>query len=100
MVQVGKGRIVRFRFDHPSTEQVYLVGDFNDWNECSHPMHRVHSQWVLDILLPPGEFEFKYLVGTNWFNDYAADKYVPNCWGSENSVVVVHETNLAEEIAA
>jgi hypothetical protein len=41
--------------------------------------------------LEPGhDYQFRYLVdGETWLNDPAADKYVPNPFGSENSVVIV-----------
>ena len=36
------------------------------------------------------EYEFRYLVdGTVWHNDWYADKYVTNVFGSENSVIVL-----------
>jgi 1,4-alpha-glucan branching enzyme len=97
MVWIGDGEIVRFCFDHKANSQVYLVGDFNGWNETSHPMHKVKGKWILDLHLPLGEYEFKYLAGNIWYNDHAAHKYVPNCWGSENSVVVVTPLESAVE---
>lgn len=85
------GRI-RFTFVRPTDQTVYLVGDFNDWNELSHAMIRYPDHGhVLELALPPGEYEYKYKVGRIWYNDYDAPKYVPNPWGSENSVVVVPE---------
>ena len=41
-------------------------------------------------MLPKGnEYQFRYLVnGRDWHNDWHADKYVPNKYGSDNSVVV------------
>ncbi len=89
MIYIGKDQKIEFIFDHPCYEQVYLVGDFNEWNEKSHPMECANGKWKLAVELPPGEYEFKYLAGKQWYNDYAAHKYVPNCWDSENSVVVV-----------
>ena len=89
MIQVGTGGKTRFIFDHSSDEQVFLVGDFNNWNENTHPLNQVDGHWEIDMELPPGEYEFKYLAGKIWYNDYAAHKYVENPWGDENSVVVV-----------
>lgn len=35
-------------------------------------------------------YEYRFLLdGLTWENDSQADKYVPNAYGSENSVVVV-----------
>jgi hypothetical protein len=36
------------------------------------------------------EYQFRYLLdGAIWENDWSADKYVQNSFGSDNSVVVV-----------
>ncbi len=83
------GKIV-FVFDRSAKEQVYLVGDFNNWDEKSHPLKRgKDDKWSIKLSLNPGEYEFKYKVGTQWYNDYDAHKYVPNAWGSDNSVIVI-----------
>ncbi len=89
MTILGTNRNVRFVFDYTPQQQVYLVGDFNHWNETSLPMQPVKEKWNLDITLSQGEYEFKYLAGKQWHNDNQAHKYVTNGWGSENSVVVV-----------
>ena len=84
---------VRFVFEHSVDLPVYLVGDFNGWNESSHLMEpQDDGTYQALVKLPPGEFEFKYKCGAVWHNDPCAHKYVPNCWGSENSVVVVSPT--------
>ncbi len=46
--------------------------------------------WHITLELDQGrEYQFRYLVnGTDWHNDWHADKYVPNRFGSDNSVVV------------
>jgi 1,4-alpha-glucan branching enzyme len=69
--------------------QVHLVGDFNQWNESSHPMEKSgkHFKLSLDLELDQ-RYQFRYLVnGTDWHNDWEADEYVPNAFGGENSVV-------------
>jgi 1,4-alpha-glucan branching enzyme len=83
---------VRFAFAEAVDMSVFLVGDFNNWDEQSHPMELQDDGTYQAILkLGSGEFEFKYKCGNVWFNDRTAHKYVRNCWGSENSVVVVQE---------
>lgn len=73
-------------------ETVHLVGDFNDWNEQSHPMEALKDgRFKLVVSLEAGrEYQFRYLVnGTIWHNDWHADKYAPNPYNGDNSVVVV-----------
>ena len=36
------------------------------------------------------EYKFRYFIdGTRWENDWCADKYVPNTFGSDDSLVIV-----------
>jgi 1,4-alpha-glucan branching enzyme len=90
MVEFLPDGIVRFAFMIPTDQSVCLVGDFNEWDEKSHPMRRsADHTHILEVTLKPGEYEYKFKVGKVWYNDDFAHKYVPNPWGSENSVVVV-----------
>ncbi len=91
----SKPGYVLVTFELPSAiwaEKVNLVGEFNDWNRASHPLQqsRDDSVWRITLELPRGrEYQFRYLVNdTDWHNDWQADKYVPNPFGGDNSVVV------------
>jgi len=69
---------------------VHLVGDFNNWDETSTPMKRQKdgSFKVTIELEKDREYQFRYLVDQHeWHNDWAADKYVPNPFMGDNSVV-------------
>lgn len=72
-------------------ETAYLVGDFNNWDEKATPMKLVkkNGQFNITLELETGrEYQFRYLVnGTEWHNDWHADKYVPNPFSGDNSVV-------------
>jgi 1,4-alpha-glucan branching enzyme len=72
-------------------ETAYLVGDFNEWNETRTPMKKLKKgRFTVTLELEKGrEYQFRYLVnGEEWQNDWHADKYAPNPFGEENSVVV------------
>ena len=88
--------VVRVTFELPPTvwaESVNLVGDFNGWDPTSLPMSRGRREggWRLTLDLRRGrEYQFRYLVnGTEWCNDWDADRYVTNPFGGDNSVVVL-----------
>lgn len=88
------GRKVRVTFEVPSSiwaERVNLVGDFNDWDTAAHEMRQARNDgnWRITIELPAGrQYQFRYLVnGRDWHNDWHADKYLPNRFGTDNSVV-------------
>jgi len=87
-----------FKFRAQEAKQVFLAGDFNNWNEQSHAMRRAGEVWSLTLELPPGEHRFKYLVDGFWHNDLEAHKYVPNVWGSDDSVVIVPEPPVEPQV--
>ncbi len=80
---------------------VYLVGEFNGWNPTSHPLvqNRRNPNWHITLELEANrEYQFRYLLdGEKWVNDCDADRYVPDQYGGENSVV---STRLEEEETA
>ena len=87
---------VTVRFDLPSViwaDSIHLVGDFNNWSHTSHPMTRDRDgdTWYIVLELERGrEYQFRYLSnGTDWHNDWKADKYVTNPFGGTNSVVAI-----------
>jgi 1,4-alpha-glucan branching enzyme len=72
-------------------ETVHLVGDFNNWSETSTPMKKLKGgKFTVTLDLDKGrEYQFRYLVNsTEWHNDWHADKYVPNPFSGDNSVVI------------
>jgi 1,4-alpha-glucan branching enzyme len=89
------GRVCRVTFQLPPTvnaQTAQLCGDFNDWNTNSHPMRRSkNGGFTLTLSMETNqEYRFRYLLdGDRWENDWAADGYVPNDFGSEDSVVDV-----------
>ena len=49
------------------------------------------GSFSITLDLEPGrEYQFRYLVNNSeWHNDWQADKYTPNPFSGDNSVVVV-----------
>jgi len=87
------GKTCRVTFSVPAeveATEVYLCGEFNDWNETSHPLkRRKDGRFSTTLALETGrEYRFRYLLdGERWENDWEADAYAPNEFGSEDSVV-------------
>ena len=67
-----------FRVWAPHAEQVFLVGDFNDWSE-SHPMLRTGTSGCYGILLEKERFSvlsrYKFKVRSAQGDVYKADPY-------------------------
>ena len=78
-----------------AADSVKLVGDFNEWNlkEAVEMKALKKGGFKTVLSLEVGKsYEFRYLINDEtWENDWEADKYVPNEFGTENSVVVLEE---------
>ena len=89
------GRSCRVIFELPpevNVETSHVCGEFDEWDRTAHPMkRRKDGSFTVSIPLKPGqEYRFRYLLdGERWENDGHADAYVPNPFGSEDSVVRV-----------
>lgn len=70
-------------------QSVALAGEFNNWAPAPMSKRRKDGVFYAKVRLPKNNrFQFRYLVdGHTWINDDAADAYVPNQHGSDNSVV-------------
>ena len=91
------GRSCRVTFELPSevnAQKACLCGDFNRWSQDSHPMkRRKDGSFVLTISLKPGQqYRYKFFLdGERWENDWAAEDYLPNDQGSQDSVVIIEQ---------
>lgn len=70
-----------------------LVGEFNGWDTSATPLKKTKGIWKVSLVLESDrEYQFRYFVnGSEWHNDEAADKYVPNNIDGDNSVVVTEQ---------
>ena len=96
------GKKFQVTFTMPAIEGVqslHLCGEFNAWSETATPMRREgDGSWNATLTLDAGKsYVFRYKDDHGqWHNDWAADAYVPNQFGTENSVLDL----AAQEIAA
>ena len=91
-VNTSKGRVARVTFSLPGSiwaDSIYLVGDFNGWNETSHPLSLGRDQdWSITVDLELNrEYQFRYRKDGEWINDNQADAYSQNPYGSDNFIV-------------
>jgi 1,4-alpha-glucan branching enzyme len=85
-----KRQKVTFSFETRIAKDVILVGDFNAWNPKIHPMKMNKiGIWNKAVMIPPGRYEYKFLVDGNWALDPRNDQSSPNCFGTLNSVLQV-----------
>lgn len=87
---------VTFRLNpEVNADTAYVCGDFNDWDQTANKMRSLKSGgYSLTLRLEPGQYRFRYWVdGERWENDWEADGYAPNDFGSEDSLVVVDDAS-------
>jgi len=83
-----KRQKITFSFESSDAKEVILMGDFNNWNSKKHPMKKDdNGKWTRAVLLPPGQYEYKFLVDGQWKEDPQNDRICSNKFGSYNNVV-------------
>ncbi|MBX3011847.1 MAG: isoamylase early set domain-containing protein [Caldilineaceae bacterium] len=83
---------IRVIFELPAclwADRIYVVGDFNGWDQQRTPMRQDRSGvWRAELDLPGGQrFEFRYLVDNHWLTDSHSDGTTINPYGTQNSVL-------------
>jgi 1,4-alpha-glucan branching enzyme len=73
-----------------NAKKVFLAGDFNQWQPQTKPMTKSKDgSYRASVKLPPGEYQYKFVVDGVWFNDPQAESQVINRHGTLNSVIRV-----------
>jgi 5'-AMP-activated protein kinase regulatory beta subunit len=88
-----KRRRVTFLFESSDAKEVILVGNFNNWNAKKHPMKsNENGMWNKSVVIPPGRYEYKFLVDRQWEEDPQNDQTCLNCFGTYNNVFNLTES--------
>ena len=69
--------------------QVYLAGDFNNWEENKTIMEESDGIYEITLLLRSGKYSYKFIVDGKWVNDDNAQEFVDDGYGGQNSIVFV-----------
>ena len=90
-----KTREVTFTFKHKTgVKQVYLVGDFNQWDPTAKRMTKaIDGSFRTKMNLKPGKYQYKFVADGVWINDPEAREQVVNNFGTLNSVITVSDGN-------
>ena len=86
----GRKRVT-FRANAEPGSQVYVTGCFNDWDPSRKQLKDKNGDgtFIGAMLLPPGEYEYKFVVNGNWCVDPEQPEWHANDMGSLNSVLHV-----------
>lgn len=79
-------------FLHGAAKEVYVAGTFNDWHPTATPMAALgDGRWAKELALPPGRYEYRFVVDGEWVDDPTAAESVPNPFGGLNAVLIITE---------
>jgi len=77
------------RFTYRGPDAVFLAGEFNGWSTTATPMQRKGGDWIVDLLLEPGKYQYKFVINGEWYQDSSNPDSVPDGWNGNNSVMTV-----------
>lgn len=91
-----EGNVRFFLKGYAQAREVILAGSFNGWkepwNEQAIRMNRVDDGWEIKADLPPGRYEYKFIVDGEWMHDPASKDNVVNEHQTLNSVLYVTQS--------
>ena len=79
---------ITFSVSANPNNDVYLAGSFNNWDAQRHKMKdtRQNGKYTITLMLPSGEYEYKFVINGNWVVDPECQDWVRNSLGTLNSV--------------
>lgn len=89
---------VEFSCHAPEAKGVFVAGTFNDWKPDVAPLHLhpPNGMWSATLSLPPGRYEYKFVVDGHWCCEPGCEhayrgcpKCVSNDFGTMNRVLEV-----------
>jgi 1,4-alpha-glucan branching enzyme len=83
-------RTIAISFAAAEAHEVFVAGDFNQWNPKGTPLNKdAQGVWRTQLQVPPGGHEYRLVVDNQWQDDPHAANYIPNPFGSHNAFVQV-----------
>jgi 1,4-alpha-glucan branching enzyme len=81
---------VEFTFYAPEATEVFLAGEFNNWDTQSLPMKKgKDGVWKAKIKLPPGRYEYKFFADHAWVENLPDTELSSNPFGTRNLIIWV-----------
>jgi chromosome partitioning protein len=87
-------REVVVRFRDPAANDVRIAGDFNGWVPDRGVRSLIEAEgqtrvWTKILSLPPGTYEYRYVVDGEWREDPENPEAVSSAVGGRNSLLIV-----------
>jgi len=87
----GAKKAIIFTIEAPPNARVQIAGDFNGWSPevLNYTDDHGNPAWQKFFSLPPGTYQYKYLVDGQWITDPGNKETIDDSLGGANSVVSV-----------
>lgn len=80
-----------FIYDGPGAKEIFVVGDFNNWEVNSrYQLANAKGRWLLTVPLRKGEYKYKFVKDGQWMADPANPLVEDDPFGGKNSVIKVN----------
>jgi 1,4-alpha-glucan branching enzyme len=67
---IAIGQTIYFKLaGYLNAKSVHLAGNFNNWDPNATSLKKSGSQWVAQMVLPSGNYQYKFLVDGTWLVD-------------------------------
>jgi hypothetical protein len=77
-------------FFDPKAKTVCVAGTFNNWSPNATPLKNGGcGEWTVELLLRPGQYEYRFVVDGEWMDDPRIPERLPNSYGGFNSVLTL-----------
>ena len=78
---------ITFALYAPEAEAVRLAGCFTHWQDAAVNLRKQKGgMWKTTLSLPPGTYEYRFMVDGQWCDDPACPTRKPNTFGSQNCI--------------
>ena len=82
--------MLQIEFHSEHVQSVSIAGTFNDWRPGVTRMTPLGGgRWAKELSLPPGRYEYRFVVDGEWICDPAAAQTVSNPYGGQNAVLLI-----------
>ena len=83
-------RVVNLVYEDTPGKKVFVAGSFNDWQPEKELRDKDNTGvYQCQMRLLPGEYQYKFVVDGNWCLDADNPNFIPNDYGTLNSLLIV-----------
>jgi len=89
-IELPKLTEIKFSVFAPDAKEVFLVGEFNNWQaDDNSRMNPDNGNWQKKLGLNPGKYRYRFVIDGSWIEDSANPLKEMNPYGSQDSLVEV-----------